>query len=109
MYLQKIGIKIVLILLSGSYSTSFAWFGTRWRFLIVLKLLFICLLRCNHRLSINKPTKRGKEKSPSDGHCQCQKDMDDHLLTCQQFLTESHIVARLAGKASIIFDHERHY
>jgi hypothetical protein len=26
-----------------------------------------------HRLSINRPTKRGKEKSPSDGHCQCEK------------------------------------
>jgi hypothetical protein len=33
----------------------------------------------NHRLSINRPTKRGKEKSPSDGHCQCEKEMDDHL------------------------------
>jgi hypothetical protein len=39
-----------------------------------------------HRLSINRPTKRGKEKSPSDGHCQCEKEMDDHLLTCQQIL-----------------------
>jgi hypothetical protein len=28
---------------------------------------------------------RGKEKSPSDGRCQCQKEMDDHLLACQQF------------------------
>jgi hypothetical protein len=37
-----------------------------------------------HRLSINRPTKRGKEKSPSDGHCQCEKEMDDHLLSCQQ-------------------------
>jgi hypothetical protein len=26
----------------------------------------------------------GKEKSPSDGHCQCEKEMDDHLLACQQ-------------------------
>jgi hypothetical protein len=33
-------------------------------------------------LSINSPTKRGKEKSPSGGHCQCQKGMDDHLLAC---------------------------
>jgi hypothetical protein len=37
-----------------------------------------------HKLSINRPTKRGKEKSPSDGHCQCEKEMDDHLLACQQ-------------------------
>jgi hypothetical protein len=29
---------------------------------------------CDHRLSINRPTKRGKEKSPSDGHCQCERD-----------------------------------
>jgi hypothetical protein len=40
----------------------------------------------HHRLSINRPTKRGKEKSPSDGHCQCEKEMDDHLLACQQIL-----------------------
>jgi hypothetical protein len=38
----------------------------------------------NHRLGINRPTKRGKEKSPSYGHCQCEKEMDDHLLACQQ-------------------------
>jgi hypothetical protein len=31
-----------------------------------------------HRLNINRATKRGKEKSPEDGHCQCQKEMDDH-------------------------------
>jgi hypothetical protein len=31
-------------------------------------------------------TKRGKEKSQSDGHCQCEKEMDDHLLACQQIL-----------------------
>jgi hypothetical protein len=37
---------------------------------------------CAHRLSINRPTKRGKEKSPSDGYCQCEKEMDDHLLAC---------------------------
>jgi hypothetical protein len=38
----------------------------------------------NHRYSINRPTKRGKEKSQSDGHYQCEKEMDDHLLACQQ-------------------------
>jgi hypothetical protein len=37
-----------------------------------------------HRLSINRPTKRGKEKFPSYGHLQCKKEMDDHLLACQQ-------------------------
>jgi hypothetical protein len=26
----------------------------------------------------------GKEKSPSDGHCQSQKEMEVHLLACQQ-------------------------
>jgi hypothetical protein len=39
-----------------------------------------------NRLSINRPTKRGKEKSPSDGRCQCEKEMDDYLLACQQIL-----------------------
>jgi hypothetical protein len=36
-----------------------------------------------HSLSINRPTKRGKEQSPSDGLWQCQKEMDDHLQACQ--------------------------
>jgi hypothetical protein len=39
-----------------------------------------------HRLGINRPIKRGKEKFPSDGHCQCEKEMNDHLLACQQIL-----------------------
>jgi hypothetical protein len=39
-----------------------------------------------HRLSTNRPTKRGKEKSPSDGRCQCEKEMDDHFLAFQQIL-----------------------
>jgi hypothetical protein len=42
--------------------------------------------RSKHRFSINRPTKRGKEKYPSDGHCQCQKEMDEHSLACQQIL-----------------------
>jgi hypothetical protein len=29
----------------------------------------------SYTLSINRPTKRGKEKSPSDGHCQCEKEI----------------------------------
>jgi hypothetical protein len=32
----------------------------------------------------NAMTKKAwEEKSPSDGHCQGQKEMDDHLLACQ--------------------------
>jgi hypothetical protein len=42
-----------------------------------------------HRLSINRPTKRRKEKSPSDGHCQCKKEMDNHLLACQQIFEKA--------------------
>jgi hypothetical protein len=42
-----------------------------------------CVMR--HRLSINRPTKRGKEKFPLDGHCQCEKEMDDHILAYQHF------------------------
>jgi hypothetical protein len=37
----------------------------------------------NHSLSINRPTKRGKEKSPTDEHCPCEIEMNDHLLACQ--------------------------
>jgi hypothetical protein len=51
-----------------------------------------------HRLSINRPTKREKEKSPSDGHCQCKKEMDDHLLAFVLFLKESYIVTRFVKK-----------
>jgi hypothetical protein len=36
----------------------------------------------NHRLSIIRPTKRGKQKSPSNGQCLCQKEVDDYLLAC---------------------------
>jgi hypothetical protein len=42
-------------------------------------------IKLNHRLSINRPTKRGKEKSRSDGHCQREKEMADYLLACQNF------------------------
>jgi hypothetical protein len=37
-----------------------------------------------HRLVLT--TKRGEEKSRSDGHCECEKEMDDHLLACQQII-----------------------
>jgi hypothetical protein len=43
----------------------------------------------NHRLSINRSTKRGKEKSPSNAHCQREKEMDDLLLASQQFFKNS--------------------
>jgi hypothetical protein len=33
----------------------------------------------DHRLSINRLTKPEKEKSPSDGHCQCEKEMDEFI------------------------------
>jgi hypothetical protein len=38
------------------------------------------------------------ENTPPDGPCQCQKEMDVHLLACQQFLRESHIVTHLANE-----------
>jgi hypothetical protein len=37
----------------------------------------------NHRLSVNRPTKRGREKSPSDGQCQCEKEMAVYSLACR--------------------------
>jgi hypothetical protein len=48
--------------------------------------------------SINRPTKREKEKSPSGRHYQYEKEMGDHLLVYQQFLKESHIVTYLANE-----------
>jgi hypothetical protein len=52
---------------------------------------------------ITRPRKGGKEKYVPDGHCQCQNEMNDHLLACQQFLIESHIVAHLANeRASLL-------
>jgi hypothetical protein len=41
------------------------------------------ILRWFHRLSINRPTKRAKENSRSYGLCQCEKEMEDHLLAHQ--------------------------
>jgi hypothetical protein len=56
-----------------------------------------------HRLSIDRLTKRGKEKSPSDGHCQCKKEMDDHLLASQQIFEKlSHSVTHPKGRASFL-------
>jgi hypothetical protein len=46
-----------------------------------------------HRLSTNSPTKRGKEKSPSDGHCQWWIII---YWRVNKFLKVSHIVTRLA-------------
>jgi hypothetical protein len=48
----------------------------------------------SHRLGINRSTKRGKENSPSEGHC--QKPKRDGRLFYGKFLKESHIVTRLA-------------
>jgi hypothetical protein len=57
---------------------------------VSLHLLFFISLRStintythDHRLSINRPTNRGKDKSSSDGHYQCETEMDDHLLECE--------------------------
>jgi hypothetical protein len=59
---------------------------------------FVFISKClNHRLSINRPIKRWKENSPSDGQCQYEKEIKDHLLACQQFLKESHEVTRRAN------------
>jgi hypothetical protein len=53
----------------------------------------------HHRLSLNRPTKRGKEKSPSDGHCQFEKEMNDHLLwRGNKSLKERHIVTHFASE-----------
>jgi hypothetical protein len=46
---------------------------------------------------MNRPTKRGKEKFLSDGHCQTRKEMDDHLLACQQFIAIL-LINRLANE-----------
>jgi hypothetical protein len=60
-----------------------------------------------HRLSIKKPTKRGKEKSPSDGHCQCEKEMEDLFQARQQFLKENHQVTRLPNDQASFYFLER--
>jgi hypothetical protein len=49
-------------------------------------LIIVQFVWFNHRLSIKVPTKRGKEKSPPDGHCQSEKERDDHLLRVNKFL-----------------------
>jgi hypothetical protein len=54
------------------------------------------LLSLDHTLIINRPTKRRKENSPSDGRCQCEKKMDG--LACQQSLEKSHEVTLLANE-----------
>jgi hypothetical protein len=45
------------------------------------KLTLAVWLKLRH--GINRLTKRGNEKSPSDGHYQCKKEMYDHLIACQ--------------------------
>jgi hypothetical protein len=44
----------------------------------------------------NELTNKAWEREVSIGHCQCQKEFDDHLLACQ-LLKESHIVTRQAN------------
>jgi hypothetical protein len=51
----------------------------KWRYLEITPRIFqrftwCFLIGLNHRLSINRPTKRGKENFLSDEHCQCEKD-----------------------------------
>jgi hypothetical protein len=58
----------------------------------------------DHRLSINRPTKRGKDKSSSDGHCQCEKEIDDHLLACQKIIEREPHSDTTRYRASIIFE-----
>jgi hypothetical protein len=41
----------------------------------MLILLSYCILTID--LDINRPTKRGKEKSRSDGHYQCEKEISN--------------------------------
>jgi hypothetical protein len=60
----------------------------------IQKLKKLTRIITDHRRSINRPTKREKEKSASDRHYQCEKEMDDHLLACQQILER--VVNRLA-------------
>jgi hypothetical protein len=43
-----------------------------------LSLSSMDVIRLKHRLSINRPTKRLKENSRSDGHCQCEKEVEDY-------------------------------
>jgi hypothetical protein len=60
-----------------------------------------------HRLSINRPTKHGKENSLSDGHCECQKEMNDQLVTGVLIIfdSEPHSAALLMSQHH--FEHER--
>jgi hypothetical protein len=51
------------------------------------------------RLCINRPTKRGKEKNPSDGH-QCEKEMEDH--TCVSTIFKREPRSKLAERASFL-------
>jgi hypothetical protein len=54
-------------------------------------------------LSINRPTKLGREKSPADGYCQCKKEMDDHILASQQIFEKVPHSYTPRKRVSIIF------
>jgi hypothetical protein len=62
------------------------------------------MMMTTHRLSVNRPTKLGKEKFPFDGHIQCEKEMDDHLLACQQIFKKESRSDPLCKSSSIIFE-----
>jgi hypothetical protein len=59
-----------------------------------------------YRLSITTSTNRGKEKSPSDGHCQFKKEMEDQLLACQQCFEKVPYIYTPRYVASIIFENK---
>jgi hypothetical protein len=69
------------------------WSAGNFYYFLFFYSIYLFYYRYIHRLSINRPTKRGKEKSPSNGHCQYEKEMEE-------FLKESHIVSRLAKERS---------
>jgi hypothetical protein len=51
--------------------------------------------------TITYETNKAREREVSDGHCLFQKGIDDHLLACQTFLTDSHIVTRLTNERAL--------
>jgi hypothetical protein len=74
----------------------------------LLGLAIINFYRLYHILSINRPTKRGKEKSPSDGHCQCPK-RGWTIIYWRVNIFWQRATQWPALLMSIIFEHERHW
>jgi hypothetical protein len=102
--LIRLRILSLTVLYSLACCSLYVRKGIRSSFYTALVRISSVLNGPNHRLSINSPAKSGKEKSPSEGHCQCQKKMDDLLLACLQFLTESHIVTRLVNERAALLN-----